>query len=74
MERASDRRGRIVSHTYMGFDGYFVADARAVLKLNDRWSASLGVDNLTDRRYYLFHPFPGRTVIAQVSYAMGADQ
>lgn len=64
----------VVAHTYQGFDGYFVADARAVLKLNDRWSASLGVDNLTDRRYYLFHPFPGRTVIAQLSYAFGEDQ
>lgn len=64
----------VVSHTYQGFDGYFVADARAVLKLNDRWSASLGVDNLTDRRYYLFHPFPGRTVIAQLSYALGGDK
>lgn len=64
----------VVSHTYMGFDGYFVADARAVLKLNDRWSASLGVDNLTARRYYLFHPFPGRTVIAQLSYALGAER
>lgn len=64
----------VVSHTFQGFDGYFIADARAVLKLNERWSASLGVDNLTDRRYYLFHPFPGRTVVAQLSYAMGADK
>ncbi|HKR86784.1 MAG TPA: TonB-dependent receptor [Phenylobacterium sp.] len=63
----------VVSHTYQGFDGYFLADARAVFRLNDRWSAALGVDNLTDRRYYLFHPFPGRTVIAQLSYALGAD-
>jgi iron complex outermembrane receptor protein len=24
-------------------------------------AAELGVDNLTDSKYFLFHPFPGRT-------------
>jgi hypothetical protein len=27
-------------------------------------SAELGVDNLTDSKYFLFHPFPGRTFLA----------
>jgi iron complex outermembrane receptor protein len=60
-----------VTHTYQGFDGYLLLDARAVYRLDPHWSAALGVDNLTDRRYFLFHPFPGRTIVAQVSYSLG---
>ena len=29
-------------------------------------AAELGVDNLTDSRYFLFHPFPGRTFVASL--------
>jgi iron complex outermembrane receptor protein len=32
------------------------------------WSASLGVDNLLDRKYFLFHPFPHRTFVASAKY------
>ena len=59
-----------VSHTWQGFDGYLAADVRASFRLDAHWSAALGVDNLTNRRYYLFHPFPGRTVMAQLSYRL----
>ena len=58
-----------VAHTYMGFEGYFVVDARAVLKLDEHWQAALGVENLGDRSYYLFHPFPQRAVLAELRYA-----
>jgi iron complex outermembrane recepter protein len=58
----------IVGHTYQGFEGYFVADVRALYKLNERWSVAAGVENLTDKRYFLFHPFPGRTFTAELSW------
>lgn len=56
----------IVTHTYQGFDGYFVADARARLRLTENLDAALGVENLFDDRYFLYHPFPGRTFTAEL--------
>lgn len=28
-----------------------------------------GVDNLNDKKYFLFHPFPQRTFLMEISYA-----
>jgi iron complex outermembrane receptor protein len=59
----------IVSHTYQGFEGYFVLDARAHYEFDNRWSAAFGVDNLNDRKYFIFHPFPQRTFLLELKYA-----
>jgi iron complex outermembrane receptor protein len=56
----------VVTHTYQGFDGYFVMDARFRYQLDRRWGAAIGVDNLNNRKYFLFHPFPQRTVVAEL--------
>lgn len=56
-------------NTYQGFAAWFVADVRAHVRVNDRWSASLGVDNVLNRKYFLFHPFPQRTVVATAKLA-----
>ena len=56
-------------NTYQGFAAFFVADARLNARLNPHWNASLGVDNFLSRKYFLFHPFPQRTVIATLRYA-----
>ena len=37
--------------------------------INDHLAAGLGVDNLGDRNYFLFHPFPQRTVVADLKYS-----
>lgn len=58
----------IVGHTYQGFEGYVVADARAVYQLTPQIDAAVGVENLTDKRYFLFHPFPGRTFTAELHW------
>ena len=55
-------------NTWQGFAAWFVADARAHVRVDRRWSASLGVDNLLDRKYFLFHPFPNRTAVADVKF------
>jgi len=57
-----------VGHTYQGFEGYFVADARALYHLTPNIDVAAGVENLTDRRYFLFHPFPGRTFTAELHW------
>ena len=57
------------SHTYQGFDGYFVVDARAQYRLDQNWTLSAGVDNLNNDKYFLFHPFPQRTFLMEIHYA-----
>lgn len=54
--------------TYQGFDGYVVADVRVRYKVDAHWSAAAGIDNIGNRQYYLFHPFPERTLFAELKY------
>jgi iron complex outermembrane receptor protein len=58
----------VVGHTYQGFEGYFVADVRALYHLTRQIDVAAGVENLTDKRYFLFHPFPGRTFTAELHW------
>ena len=57
-----------IGHTYQGFEGYFVVDARAAYQIDRHWSAAIGVDNLNNRDYFVFHPFPQRSVLAELHY------
>jgi iron complex outermembrane receptor protein len=57
-------------NTYQGFGEWFVMDARASYRINTHWSAALGVDNMLNRKYFLFHPFPQRTLVASAKYGI----
>jgi iron complex outermembrane receptor protein len=57
------------TNVYQGFTEWFVMDARAGYHFDRHWYGSLGVDNLLDRKYFLFHPFPQRTLIASAKYS-----
>jgi iron complex outermembrane receptor protein len=57
------------SRTYQGFGGYFVLDARAQYRLDRNWTLSAGIDNLNNDKYFLYHPFPQRTVLMEIHYA-----
>jgi iron complex outermembrane receptor protein len=57
------------ANTYQGFGAYFVMDAHVRYRLTDHLAAGLGVSNLNDRSYFLFHPFPQRTVLVDLKYA-----
>jgi len=59
-----------VTHTYQGFDGYLVGDLRAAWKVSDHVTAALGIDNIGNRDYFLFHPFPQRTVVAELKWTL----
>jgi iron complex outermembrane recepter protein len=59
-----------VGHTYQGFEGFVVADARALYRFSHQWSVSAGVENIFDKRYFLFHPFPGRTFTAELHWSL----
>lgn len=56
--------------TYQGFQGFFVMDARVNCQIDQHWSASLGVDNLNNRKYFLYHPFPQRTFYLGLKYTI----
>jgi len=56
-----------IGNTYQGFYKYFVIDARAQFKVSDRMEFALGVDNLNNDKYFLFHPFPQRSFTAEIS-------
>jgi iron complex outermembrane receptor protein len=57
-----------VAHSFQGFEGYVVLDARANFRLAPHWDLALGVENLGNEKYYLFHPFPQRTVTGEITY------
>jgi iron complex outermembrane receptor protein len=59
-----------VGNTYQGFYKYVVVDARATFKLNDHLDIAVGVDNLNNNKYFLFHPFPQRNFTAQVNWKL----
>jgi iron complex outermembrane receptor protein len=55
-------------HTYQGFERFYVIDTRVNYRFDGKTRASVGVDNLTNRKYFLFHPFPQRTVVAELKH------
>ncbi len=57
------------ANTFTGFGSYFVVDVHARYQVDRHWAADLGVDNLGDRSYFEYHPFPQRTVVAKLSYS-----
>ena len=58
----------INANTYQGFDKFLVADLRINYAFDKKTRASLGVDNLNNRKYFLFHPFPQRTAMMELRH------
>lgn len=56
----------VVSNVYGAFDSFTVVDLRAQYKVSENATANFGIDNVGNAKYTLFHPFPGRTFIADV--------
>ncbi|MDQ3510800.1 MAG: TonB-dependent receptor [Pseudomonadota bacterium] len=56
------------ANTWTGTSTFLVADARVRYRHDDHWSGALGVDNLTDRTYWTFHPFNQRTWVAELRF------
>ena len=56
--------------TFGGVSSFTVVDAKLGYRFGRQGRLAVGIDNLTDRRYYVHHPYPGRTVYAelQLSY------
>lgn len=60
----------VVGNTYQGFYKYLVVDLRAAIAAGEHLTFGLGVDNVNNDRYFLFHPFPQRTVQADVRWRL----
>jgi iron complex outermembrane receptor protein len=56
----------VVGNTYQGFYKYFVVDLRAQVRIAERMELGLGIDNVNNDRYFLFHPFVQRSFAADV--------
>ena len=54
----------VIPNVFGAFDRFTVVDLRAQYRLTDQATIDVGVDNVGDQKYTLFHPFPGRTYIA----------
>ncbi len=55
---------------YGGTDAFFVVDLKAAYRFGGHFTASLGVDNVTDDRYHVFHPMPARTWFAEINWSL----
>lgn len=60
----------VVGNTYQGFYKYLVVDLRAQFRVGDHYTLGLGVDNVGNDRYFLFHPFPQRSFQADVTWKL----
>ena len=52
--------------TYGGTSRYTLWDARLNWKLDKHFRLALGADNLTDRRTFVYHPYPARTWLLEL--------
>jgi iron complex outermembrane receptor protein len=55
-----------IPNVFGAFDSFTVVDVRAQYRFSETATANFGIDNIGDTKYTLFHPFPGRTYIADV--------
>jgi iron complex outermembrane receptor protein len=59
--------GDIVGNTYQGFYKFLVVDLRVQFAVGRNYTLGIGVDNVNNDRYFLFHPFPQRTFHADLT-------
>lgn len=49
-------------------DGYTFVEAKLAYRLTPQLQGSVGVDNLFDQVRYIYHPYPGRTVLMTLKW------
>jgi iron complex outermembrane receptor protein len=53
---------------YGGRSNFSVFDAKVMYKFAQQWSASVGIDNLTNEKYYTLYPYSQRTFFAGAKF------
>ncbi|SFU36576.1 TonB-dependent receptor [Pseudoduganella namucuonensis] len=54
------------ANTFGGVSSYTVWDAKVAYRISKNLEASFGIDNLTNRKYWVFHPYPGRSILGEI--------
>lgn len=54
--------------TYGGRSNFSIFDAKVLYKFAKQWSASVGIDNLTNVKYFTLYPYAQRTFYASVKF------
>lgn len=57
-----------VQGVFTSYDAYTVASARVGWQIDRHWGLNLSIDNLTDRRYFVYTRQPGRTFYGELVY------
>lgn len=55
-------------NTFGGASKFFIVDVKATYQFADRFTASIGVDNINNYKAYVFHPYPQRTGYVQLKF------
>ena len=55
-------------NVYGGRSSFSIFDAKVLYKVTKQWSASLGIDNITNVKYYTLYPYSQRTFFAGVKF------
>ena len=53
---------------YTAASRFLVFDVRMHYAINPKLAFSAGIDNLTNQEYWNYHPYPGRTFVAELKY------
>jgi iron complex outermembrane receptor protein len=56
--------------TFGGASDFLTFDAKVGWTLSEHVELSVGVDNLTNRRYYVYYPYPSRTWLAEARFRL----
>ena len=66
-KRYNDTNTDTVGGVYGSYDEFFTADIKTSLKATDWATVSVSVDNILDRKYYVYYPAPGRSYFANLA-------
>ncbi len=60
----------VLPDVYGGTRRFLTVDLKAGYRIDRHVMLALGVDNLTDRRYFVYHPSPSRTFYGQLKWRL----
>ena len=55
-------------NVYGGRSSFNIFDAKVLYKFAKQWSASVGVDNIGNVKYYTLYPYSQRTIFAGLKF------
>ncbi|SKB55740.1 TonB-dependent receptor [Luteibacter sp. 22Crub2.1] len=56
--------------TFGGASAFLTFDAKVQWQASEHVNLGIGVDNLTDRRYYVYYPYPSRTYMVEAKFRL----